>query len=266
MIYVSEMRAVGTQPHQASRMPWCRMQSNVSVSELDAMAARIGVSRGSFCGGSLCGRRAGFYYVLTEKQRKNALSCGATAIKLWDFAKLCSVSHEQAKSDWEYLSEAANGRHGLGILTEAKKVLEHWQTEAEEAQRLDSEKLDRKEHEASLRLEQARHSVPFKPEYSQNQHILEWWTGEHDQMMSRLIASKHWVWHHRISEEKVAITPKENLERWRDTDPLCKQYAWNNILWNLAAARAEELGLTEAMRQPTKRLCPLCGHKFSEDS
>ncbi len=228
------------------------MQSNVGLSELDAMADRIGVSRSSFCGSSLRGSRTGFYYVLNEKQRNAALSCGATAVKLWELAKLCIVSDEQAKSDWEYLSHSANGKHGLGMLTEAKKVLLHWEEKEEEARHLIAEGVARNELEAPFHREQALHSVPFKPEYSRNSYILAWWTIEQDALLSRLIATKHWGWHYGVSDEIVAITSKDRLEIWRKSDPLCKKYAWYNILWNFAAARAEELRVCIKRLQPPR--------------
>ncbi len=130
MIYISEMRLGDTQPRNPMgdySKPWCRMQSNIGVSELDRMADRIGISRYNFCG-----NKWSFYYPLNEKQRKAALEYGAMVIKLWEFPKLCFVSNSQAKTDLEYLADPTNGKHKSGMLTEAKRLLKHWETREEE--------------------------------------------------------------------------------------------------------------------------------------
>jgi len=104
------------------------------------------------------------------------------------------------------------------------------------------------------------------PDHCRNPHILQWWTLEHDALLATQIARWHWVWYWTITDEVVRITPSSTLESWEKTDPLCSKYAWNTVLMYFAAARAEQLGLTEAIRLPQKKACLLCGEAFVEDS
>ena len=110
---------------------------------------------------------------------------------------------------------------------------------------------------------------PYREEpkrYSMNRHILKWWTPEHDNLLSTQIARWHWVWYWTITDKIVEITPPEIIEAWRETDPLCSKYAWYNVLMYFAKSRAEQLGLTKAIRKPKWKRCLLCNSKFVEDS
>jgi len=110
---------------------------------------------------------------------------------------------------------------------------------------------------------------PYRKEpesYSRNRHILKWWTPGHDNVLSSQIARWHWVWYWTITDKIVEITPPEIVEAWRETDPLCSKYAWYNVLMYFAKSRAEQLGLTRAMRKPKWKRCLLCKKKFVEDS
>ena len=105
-----------------------------------------------------------------------------------------------------------------------------------------------------------------EPHYSKNRYILKWWTPEHDELLAAQIARWQWVWYWGITDEIVKATPSTTIETWKKTDPLCAKYAWYNILMHFAAARAEQLGLTKAIRRPQEKTCRLCAKRFIEDS
>ena len=107
---------------------------------------------------------------------------------------------------------------------------------------------------------------PVPNEWAENEHILAWWTPDHDQAVLRTIEEWQWNWYWRASDEIVAVTPNETLETWRKQDRLCRKYAWYNILMNFAQARAQVLGFTAKIRSPERRSCALCGLSFTEDS
>lgn len=109
---------------------------------------------------------------------------------------------------------------------------------------------------------------PYKVEaqYAKNRRILKWWTTQHDQLLEEQISQWQWVWAWRIADEIIKVTPQDTLENWRNSDPLCKTYAWYNILMYFAEARAAYLEITRKIRRPEWKACPLCGHRFVEDS
>jgi len=99
-----------------------------------------------------------------------------------------------------------------------------------------------------------------------NKHVLAWWTEDHDQAVHETISDWQWCWWWKVSEALIKITPKTCLEQWRRKDPLCKKYAWYNVLSGFAQARAQVQGLTVAIRKPEWKTCTLCGERFVEDS
>lgn len=105
-----------------------------------------------------------------------------------------------------------------------------------------------------------------EPHYSKNQNILEWWNSNLDKLLVTQISLWQWVWYWGITDEIVKLTAPETIEKWKNTDPLCSKYAWNNILMYFAASRAEQLGFTKSIRRPQKKTCPLCNNDFIEDS
>lgn len=121
---------------------------------------------------------------------------------------------------------------------------------------------------------------PVNPRFCENPYILRWWTSSHDELISKQIEKDQWVWDWQISDAILAITSPEIIERWVDEDPKAcwelapeedidpeeRQYIWYNMLMYFAKSRAERLGLTNAMREPQTKVCPICGQKFREDS
>jgi hypothetical protein len=106
----------------------------------------------------------------------------------------------------------------------------------------------------------------IKSSYCRNSHILKWWTPAHDQLIVEQIEKTQWLWYWGITDEITKITSPEIIEAWQQEDPLCSKYAWYNILMYFAAARAQSLGLTNRIRKPKWKSCPLCNQKFIEDS
>ncbi|MBM3182220.1 MAG: hypothetical protein FJZ86_18025 [Chloroflexi bacterium] len=117
------------------------------------------------------------------------------------------------------------------------------------------------------REQPAYRPVDFDPQYAKNQYILEWWTPEHDKFLSEHIAIMQWAWWSgKITDEIVKLTDKNIIETWRMTDPICKKYAWQNVLLYFAGAYVKQLGLDNKIKQPTWKICPLCNQKFVENS
>ncbi|MBI5950478.1 MAG: hypothetical protein HY865_02370 [Chloroflexi bacterium] len=117
------------------------------------------------------------------------------------------------------------------------------------------------------REEPAYRPVEFDLQYAKNPHILKWWSPEHDNILSEQIAAKQWAWWSgKVTDEIVKSTDKKIIGTWKTTDPVCKKYAWYNVLLYFAGARAKQLGLEKAIRYPQWKVCPLCNQKFIEDS
>lgn len=108
--------------------------------------------------------------------------------------------------------------------------------------------------------------IKTEPSYSKNQWILMWWTPDHDNLLVAQIARWQWMWYWSITDEIINITPSSVIEAWKKADPLCSKYAWYNVLMYFAMARAEQLGLTNAIRPPLQKTCPLCNETFVENS
>jgi hypothetical protein len=104
------------------------------------------------------------------------------------------------------------------------------------------------------------------PHYCENPLILKWWSALHDALLSQAIGKEQWAWSRHITDKIIAVTPSEIIEEWKAKDPLCSTYAWYNILMNFAESRADKLALLTAIRTPVWRTCPLCEHKFVENS
>jgi hypothetical protein len=102
--------------------------------------------------------------------------------------------------------------------------------------------------------------------YSKNPHILKWWNESHDGLLAEHIEKHQWDWPWHITDEILTITAPEIIDAWKAKDPVCKRYAWRNVLMYFAMSRAESLGLTLKIRKPKWKTCPLCNQKFVEDS
>ncbi len=111
-----------------------------------------------------------------------------------------------------------------------------------------------------------RHS-PIDPRLAENPHILRWWTPVHDEILTDLIARWQWDWASKeVTDEVLKITPEEVVEKWRTQDPACRRHVWYNVILYFARSRAEQLGLTDAIKEPQWKTCLLCDERFVEDS
>jgi hypothetical protein len=112
------------------------------------------------------------------------------------------------------------------------------------------------------------YATPLQTEahYAQNPFILRWWKNEHDQLVLTEIQRKHWIWFWDITEKITEITPSQVIEQWRAEDPLCKHYAWYNVIMYFTAARVKQLGFTQFVRSPQQKICAGCNKIFSEAS
>lgn len=112
----------------------------------------------------------------------------------------------------------------------------------------------------------AAYEISWELEHSDNYYILKWWTSSHDDLIPSLIAKYQWNWFWFITDEIVRTTSPEIIEAWQIEDPLCKRWAWYNVLMNFSGARAQRLGLTEHIREPLWKICLLCYQPFNEAS
>ena len=108
--------------------------------------------------------------------------------------------------------------------------------------------------------------LEFDPTYRDNPHILSWWTPAHDAAIVDLIQEWGWAWPWHARDKICAITRPEVLEAWRESDPICSQYAWYNVLMYFAGSRAQLPQFPDIRPDPTPKQCPGCGHQFIEAS
>ena len=107
---------------------------------------------------------------------------------------------------------------------------------------------------------------PVNTSYAKNEQILAWWSPEHDKTLLALITEWQWDWLWHVTEAITSITPKETIEAWRKADPICRSYAWYNVIMYFALARARTKGYDAEVRTPLTKQCPLCGNSFVENS
>ena len=102
--------------------------------------------------------------------------------------------------------------------------------------------------------------------YSDNPYILKWWTDKHDKILEESIRKNQWVYDEELTPNIINNTPSKYLETWKHKDPVCHRYAWYNVLWYFALSRAIRLNLTDLIREPIWKICPICSMEFVEDS
>jgi len=93
-----------------------------------------------------------------------------------------------------------------------------------------------------------------------NQNISKWWGEEHDRLIKLTIDEWQWNWYWEISEAIISHTSEETITSFMSTNNL------NNKLMYFAITRAQNLGLTNLIREPKWKVCPLCRNKFVENS
>lgn len=116
-------------------------------------------------------------------------------------------------------------------------------------------------------LEENRFYSLDAPEYyANNKYILKWWNQHCDNLILSLIEKYQWGWQAEITSSIEKIISKEILEDYQNKDPLCKQYAWYNIIMNFAIARAKRLNYISKIKKPQIKECKLCNQTFIESS
>lgn len=105
-------------------------------------------------------------------------------------------------------------------------------------------------------------AVPAR--YADNRHILSWWTRRHDDAIRAQMQRMGWYYGWYIHDAVQAVTPAEVLQRWRQDDPLCEQYAFYNIIMYFGIARAQTSGMEREIAPPRFLACAACGLQFNE--
>lgn len=112
---------------------------------------------------------------------------------------------------------------------------------------------------------------PINEEYSNNPHILSWWTATHDLVIMARIKRYRWLWYRGlagrgISDDLLDLTPDAIINHWRDTDPLCRGRTIKSALTDFARTRARDTDLISYLKPAERTTCKLCGEAFIEDS
>lgn len=95
---------------------------------------------------------------------------------------------------------------------------------------------------------------------------MRWWSPAHDALLAKLIEEKQWYWDDYIHFAVEAMTPLTVLENWSNDPYTGGDFIRRQALLYFARARAVKLGLTEAIRAPLVKICPLCDKRFLENS
>jgi hypothetical protein len=98
--------------------------------------------------------------------------------------------------------------------------------------------------------------------YAENDHILVWWLPEYDDMLRELVAAYQWAWRSAVLPRLEIAVPEKVIRAWRETDPLCRDWSWYQVLDTFTAARAKQLGIQP--RPPRPIVCSCCSGEFLE--
>ena len=58
-----------------------------------------------------------------------------------------------------------------------------------------------------------------------------------------VVAEYQWAWQIPMLERLETLVPESVLRAWRDADPFCREYSWQNVLLAFAWGRAVQLGI-----------------------
>jgi hypothetical protein len=97
---------------------------------------------------------------------------------------------------------------------------------------------------------------------TENDHILVWWLPEYDQAVRQVVAEYQWAWQIPLLSYLGTLIPESVLRAWRDSDPLCREYSWANVLLAFAWGRARQLGISS--RPAMRKVCACCSREFLE--
>jgi hypothetical protein len=97
---------------------------------------------------------------------------------------------------------------------------------------------------------------------TENNHILVWWLPEYDEAVRQVVAEYQWAWQIPLLSHLETLIPESVLRAWRDSDPLCREYSWVNVLLAFAWGRAGQLGISS--RPARQKVCACCSREFVE--
>ena len=97
---------------------------------------------------------------------------------------------------------------------------------------------------------------------TENDHILVWWLPDYDEAIGEVVAEYQWAWQIPMLERLEALVPESVLRAWRDSDPFCREYSWQNVLLAFAWGRAVQLGICS--RPAVRKQCSCCSREFVE--
>jgi hypothetical protein len=97
---------------------------------------------------------------------------------------------------------------------------------------------------------------------TENDHILVWWLPEYDEVIREVVTEYQWAWQIPMLERLEALVPESVLRAWRDSDPFCLEYSWQNVLLAFAWGRAVQLGICS--RPAVRKQCSCCSREFLE--
>ena len=87
---------------------------------------------------------------------------------------------------------------------------------------------------------------------AENDHIMVWWLPDYDEAIRQVVATYQWAWQIPLLLHLETLVPESVLRAWRDSDPFCREYSWQNVLLAFAWGRAGQLGISSR---------PACGRR-----
>ena len=97
---------------------------------------------------------------------------------------------------------------------------------------------------------------------TENDNIMVWWLPEYDEAIRQVVATYQWAWQIPLLLHLETLIPESFLRTWRDSDPFCREYAWQNVLLAFAWGRAGQLGISS--RPALRKACSCCSRQFLE--
>lgn len=100
------------------------------------------------------------------------------------------------------------------------------------------------------------------PDAVENRELERLWTREVSEVGRKLMDAVGWYWTYYFADLAARAIGADAFRKWRDSDPLCRQRPWREVLTSFAIARARRAGELERLPLPELRGCELCRAKF----
>jgi len=105
------------------------------------------------------------------------------------------------------------------------------------------------------------------PDYCENKFILRWWKSDFDNSILESIRKNQWAWAELLDINYLVSTVEPiEINLWKNNDPICKEFAWYNVLYYFVKSRAYKLGYLKLIREPKIKQCAWCKQYFIESS